>query len=212
MKKFMVADLVKDLRSDLVKQYLNKYNLSQFDIKEINNISQEYYVDDLSKIDIQDLEYPFKMVYLMKTENYGLNSDESFYLVENWDNEAEWKDVMSTAEALELGIEDISDDDVEEYLSTGGTEELDTSMGNAIFKWDNVAKAYILYIALEGGIQQYKNITRNMILAMKSADSIGSYYNDNLRKNDSYEGCGCKANPCEDADLAQIPSKFRSLF
>lgn len=147
---------------------------------------------------------------LVKDE-FGLSQGERDYLESNF-SPAEWPDVMATAEALDMGIEDVTDDDVEEYLSTGGSDEIETSMGNAIFKWDNVAKAYVLYIALDGGIQQYKNIPRDMIQDMKSADSFGSYYNDNLRNNDSYEGCGCKANPCDEADLAQIPSKYKELF
>jgi len=141
----------------------------------------------------------------------GLSQSEKDYLEANYD-QSEWPDVMATAEALDIGIEDVADDDVEEFLSTGGAEEMTTSMGNAIFKWDNIAKAYVIYFALEGGIQQYKNVPRDMIIAMKSAESIGQYYNDNLRGNESYEGCGCKPNPCEDTDLAQIPSRFRSLF
>lgn len=183
MKKYMVADLVKELRQN-----------------EIEDLIRQGFNDD----QIQQINY------LM--DNYGVSEEEAIYLVENWDNEAEWNDVMDTAQNLELPLTQVTDDDVEEYQETGGTDEIETSMGNAIFKWDNVAKAYVLYIALDGGIQQYKNIPRDMIKDMKSAQSFGTYYNDNLRGNESYEGCGCKPNPCEDADLAQIPSKFRSLF
>jgi len=185
----MVADMVKDIRSDKIKTYMDNYNLSEIDLKEVNDRSKEYYDDD-----------------------------EAFYLVDNWDNEAEWKDVMLTAEALEMGIEDVSDDDVEEYLSTGGQDEIVTSMGNVFFKWDNIAKAYVLYMFLDmgqdskcNGIQVYNNITRDMILQMKSS-SFGEYYNENLRKNTSYEGCGCEDNCCEDADLDNAPQEFKSYL
>jgi|688.fasta_scaffold565877_1 hypothetical protein len=218
MKKFMVADMVKDIRSDKIKTYMDNYNLSEIDLKEVNDRSKEYYDDGILEIDLPELEYPFQIVYLMKPENYDLNSDEAFYLVDNWDNEAEWKDVMLTAEALEMGIEDVSDDDVEEYLSTGGQDEIVTSMGNVFFKWDNIAKAYVLYMFLDmgqdskcNGIQVYNNITRDMILQMKSS-SFGEYYNENLRKNTSYEGCGCEDNCCEDADLDNAPQEFKSYL
>ena len=148
--------------------------------------------------------------YLIDT--YGVSKEEAVYMADNWDNDAEWNDVMDAAQNLELPITDITDDEVEEYQQTGGADEIETSMGNVIFKWDNIAKAYVIYLALDGGVQQYKNVPRDMVKSMKDSDSFGSYYNDNLRGNDSYEGCGCKANPCDDADLAQIPSKFRSLF
>jgi hypothetical protein len=157
------------------------------------------------------------MVADLVKDTMGLSQSEYDYLRENWD-ESEWQDVMAAAEALEQGIEDTTDDDVEEYLSTGGQEEIETSMGNAFFKWDNIAKAYVLYMFLDmgqdskcSGVQIYNNITRDMILEMKNS-SFGEYYNDNLRKNTNYEGCGCEENCCEDADLDKAPSKFRSLF
>ena len=148
--------------------------------------------------------------YLM--DQYGLSEEEAAYLAENWNNDAEWNDVMDTAQNLEIPLTDVTDDDVEEYQATGLVDKIETTMGNALFRWDNVAKAYIIWLALEGGIQQYKNVPRDIISNIQKADSFGSYYNDNLRGNESYEGCGCKANPCEEADLAQIPSKYRSLF
>ena len=148
----------------------------------------------------------------------GLSQSERDYLEANYD-QSEWQDVMATAEALDMGIEDVTDDDVEEFLSTGGSEQIETSMGNAVFKWDNISKTYILYLALEpgqnskcDGKQVYKNITRDMIQDMKSADSFGSFYNDKLRGNTSIEGCGCADNCCDDADFAEMPSKFRPLF
>lgn len=149
-------------------------------------------------------------------ERYQMNDSEAERFVDNYPNESTWADVEATAEALDLDITDVEDDDVEEWLSTGGSDELETSMGNAVFKWDNITKTYVLYLALEpaancNGIQVYNNITREMILDMK-VGSLGSYYNDYLRGNESHEGCGCRQNCCESDDLDQIPSRYKDLF
>ena len=206
MNKYMLADFIKELNQYDIDRFMRYYDVTEAELPKVLSLKDEYRLLDT------ELEQSFQMYMLMR--DYQTNADESFYLVDNWHNEAEWKDVMATAEALDLGIEDINDDDVEEYLSTGGSDEIDTSLGNTIYHWDNIAKAYVIWIALDNGsnIQQYKNVPRDMVQAMKSADSSGQYYNDYLRGNESYEGCGCKANVCEASDLAQIPRKYIDKF
>lgn len=151
------------------------------------------------------------MVADLVKDAFGLSQSERDYLEANYD-QSEWQDVMATAEALDMGIEDVSDDDVEEFLSTGGADEIDTSMGKAIFKWDKATATYILFIIFDNNISMYKGLSRDQVIQMKNADSFGSLYNDTLRENESYELCGCNPNPCSQEELDRIPSKFRSYL
>lgn len=210
MKKYMIADLVKDLRSDSIDLYLNRWNLKKTDLKEIESLSEEYYKDSLETISLSQLEYPFIMLYLIN--EYHASSAEAFYLVENWNNEAEWRDVIATAEALKISIEDVQDDDVENVMSMGGKAkgELESSVGLIQWLYDNVAKAFIVYMLLGKRPVMYK-ITPELMKDWNNSDSMGEYYNLYIRGNSDLEdpsiSCGCGPNPCEQDQVDQFKAR-----
>jgi hypothetical protein len=162
MKKYMIADMMKDITSDLIARAKKEFDL--------NDANAAIFVDD----------YP---------------------------NEADWAQVADVADALNLDIMDISPDDVERINSAGSAKgSIDTSMGIVKYIYNHPIQAYSILLLIDGVKLMYNNIDPNMMKQMINAESAGIYYNDNLRKNDSFEGCGCKANPCEDTDTAIFSS------
>ena len=129
------------------------------------------------------------------------------YLVDNWRSEADRDQILQVAEDLETDPQDISDDDVENINSAGSAKgTIETSMGIVKYIYDHKALAYTILLLVDGEPLVYKDLEPNIMNEMINAASFGSYYNDNLRENESYEGCGCKANVCEDTDLAIFSS------
>ena len=204
MKKLMVADLVKDARSDSINTYMKRWSISKDDLLKVDKLSKEYYNDNLDKISLSEIEYPFQIQYLMNKES--LNSDEAYYLVDNWNSEAEWLDVMKTAEDLNVGIEDVEDDDVEMVMELGGVKgEIESSLGK-VFYWYNIALGtYLLTTELQ---------------EIRSSESFGEYFNKNIRANSKYsdkEGsCGCIGDDpdkpkrlCNSLDFAQMPEDLK---
>jgi len=211
MKKFMIADLVKDLRSDSIKRYMDRWNISEDDLPKVDKLSKEYYNDNL--------EYPFQIQYLMNKE--GINSDEAYYLVDNWDSEAEWLDVMKTAEDLNAGIEDIEDDDVENVMSAGEAKgEIQSSLGK-VFYWYNLALGtYILTTVFDKGNPAQYPISVSELEEIRSSDSFGEYFNKKIRANSEYSdkdgACGCIGDDpdkpkrlCTSEDFANMPEELR---
>jgi hypothetical protein len=137
------------------------------------------------------------------------NVDEavSAYLVDNWSSETDRDQVLQAAEDLGLDPQDISDNDVEAINEAGSAKgSIDTSMGIVKYIYNHPIQAYSILLLIDGVELMYNNIDPNMMKQMINAESAGIYYNENLRKNDSFEGCGCKANPCEDTDTAIFSS------
>jgi hypothetical protein len=194
MKKYMVADLVKDLRSDKIKEYIRLYDIDPEDMGEINDLSKKYYYTDLSNIAISELDRPFQMFYLIK--EYGINSDEANYLVENWDNEADWKQVMETAESLGIGIEDVEDDDVEafsEISDMGGNQGyyvIGSDLGKGYIYYTKECGWCLLLIFADGHPANYP-ISKEEAMNIRYSDSLGTYYNDNMRNDDQYSDIPC---------------------
>ena len=161
MKKYMVADLMKDITSDLISR---------------------------------------------AKEEFDLNDANAAIFVNDYPNESDWPQVVNAADALNLDIMDISPDDVERINSAGSAKGLiDTSMGIVKYIYNHPLQTYSLLLVLDRELV-YNNIEPDMMNDMINAESFGSYYNDNLRNNESYEGCGCKENVCEFTDLLLFSS------
>ncbi len=205
MKKFMVADLVKDLKQDQINSLLRDYNITRSDA--------EYIVDNYRDTNIQDL-------IAKAMDEYGLNMRNAEEFVKNYPNESAWADVEEVAESLGVDITDVEDDDVENYMEMGGankgTEE--SSIGPIQWIYDNTLKAYIIYMVLEtskGPTDIMYKLSPEMMKDWKDSDSFGEYYNTFIKGNENIEdqdySCGCNPNPCEPQQIATFKEKYFSL-
>lgn len=198
MKKLLVEDIYKSVMSERDKQ--------------IAQIVDELQVPPSQAKDI-----------LFLIEKYDVNVSEALHLTENWDTEAEWRDVMETAEALGIGIEDVEDDDVENVMDGAGSKgEDNSSIGIIQWFYDNTLKAYIVYIALTDNSNPKKNptdvlyrIPPDTMKEWMGSNSMGEYYNNNIRSNVSLEdpsiSCGCGPNPCEPSQIDQFNTQYNRL-
>jgi hypothetical protein len=231
MKKYMVSDLVKDLRSDLIDRYTRDYNILERDLntvdRTVNDLAEEYFGSDIFHMNMAELEKPFQMFKLIR--DYQITSKEAFYLVDNWDNESDWKQVMEAAEAFGVGIEDISDDEVEGLnliWDLGGSRgnktysTIDSSIGK-VYIYYSLIYGYSLLIKFKEGNPANYPISREEAIRISNSDSFGKYYSDNIRDNDQYsdlEGAwGCVGldpdNPkrlMTSEDKAKLPKDLQS--
>ena len=199
MKKYMIADLIKAVEDEQaierikrIKDLLDTYGIAQTDA--------EYIVDNYSKYTQQDL-------IAKAMESYNLNIGDAEMFVDDYPNESEWAELEGIAEELGIDITDVEPDDVENINSAGSAKgTIDTSMGIVKYIYNHPLQTYSILLLVDGNPLMYNNIEPYMMNDMINAESFGSYYNDNLRKNDSYEGCGCKANVCEPTDIAIFSS------
>jgi hypothetical protein len=176
MKKFMVSDLVKDLRSDLIAKAMMRY---------------------------------------------GLNESEATRFVDNFPNESTWADAEEVAESLGVGIEEVEDDDVENYMEMGGKSKgsLESSMGVIEWIYDNTAKAYAIHMVLKascGGELQdrdilYYNISPEQMREWNNSDSSGEYFNSYISGQPDDNGCGCCDDPCDPQDISQFNTRYSSI-
>jgi len=164
---------------------------------------KKYMVADLIKAVEDERESDIKA----EMDRSGVDEDVASYLVDNWRSERDRDQILQVAEDLGADPQDISDDDVENINSAGNAKgTIETSMGIVKYIYDHKALAYTILLLVDGEPLVYKDLEPNLMNEMRNAASFGSYYNDNLRENESYEGCGCKANVCEDTDLAIFSS------
>ena len=199
MKKYMIADLLKAVedeqaieRTKRIKDLLDTYGIAKTDA--------EYIVDNYSKYTQQDL-------IATAIEEYNLNMGDAEMFVYDYPNQSEWAELEGIAEELGIDITDVEPDDVENINSAGSAKgTIDTSMGIVKYIYNHPLQTYSILLLVDGNPLMYNNIEPYMMNDMINAESFGSYYNDNLRKNDSYEGCGCKANVCEPTDIAIFSS------
>lgn len=195
----MLADLVKDATSAHLKQrdlrikyLINTFNITENDATEI--------VDNYRDTDTQEL-------IAKAMEQYELDLGDAEMFVDDYPNESEWAAVENAANELELDITDITPDDIEAINEAGGVKGiLDSSIGIVKYIYNHKMLAYSILLLLDGKPLVYNNIEPNIMNEMINTDSVGSYYNDNLRGNTSYEGCGCKENSCEPTDLLLFSS------
>lgn len=176
MKKYMVADLVKDLREDKILRAMEKYGLSR--------ANAEIFVD-------------------------------------NFPNESTWPDAEATAESLGVGIEEVEDDDVENYMEMGGQNkgELESSVGTIQWLYDNKAKAYAIHMLVQascgGDLQNrdilYYKISPELMREWQKSESAGEFFNSYVSGQPEDNGCGCCADDCDPQDIAQFESKYSSI-
>lgn len=199
MKKVMIADLIKqsydefkDSRDLAILDLLNQFNITEDDATKI--------VDNYNDPDTQYL-------IAKAMEEFDLNLGNAEIFVDDYPNESDWAQVADAAEALGVDITDITPDDVEAMNDGGGAKGMiDSSMGIIKYIYNHKAQAYSILLLVDGNPLMYNNIKPYMMNEMINAESFGSHYNDNLRGNDLYEGCGCKANFCDSTDLAIFSS------
>ena len=178
MKKYMVADLVKDLREDSI---------------------------------------------LLAMDKYKLNRSESARFVDNFPNQSTWPDVEEVVESLGIGITDVEDDDVENYMEMGRENkgEILSSISDDPIQWiyDNKLKSYIvlMYLTFKDGRRpvMYK-ISPEMMREWTDPNiSFGEYFMENIRKNEDLEdpeiSCGCGPNPCEPQQVDRFNTRFVAI-
>ncbi len=174
-------------------------------------------IADLIKAAVEEQD---KEIKAHMSQHGGISYSESKYLLENWSNEADHDLVILTAESLDVGIEDIQDEDVENYLEMGGAKgEIESSSGIIQWIYDNTLKAYIVLLMIEENALMYL-IDNNMMKEWIDSDSAGSYYNENIRGNKDIESqgessgvpCGCGPNPCDQAKVDQFNTRYSSIL
>jgi hypothetical protein len=207
MQKYMVADLVKDLKQDQIKYLLDNYNIDRSDA--------EYIVDNYQDTYIQDL-------IAKAMDVYGLNMRNAEEFVDNYPNESAWADVEATAESLGVDIDEVDDDDVENYMAMGRVNkgDLQSSIGPIQWVYDNKLKAYLIlaYLTFEVGKEpkevMYK-LNPEQFRNWFNSESIGEYWNQNIRANAEIEddewSCGCNPNPCDPQNVSRFNTKFVSI-
>jgi hypothetical protein len=204
MKKYMVADLVKDLKEDQINYLLINYNIDRSDAK--------YIVDNYRDTYTQDL-------IAKSMDVYGLNMRNAEEFVDNYPNESAWADVEEVAESLRVDITDVEDDDVENYMEMGGNKgEMESSIGPIQWIYDNTLKAYIVYLTLDGMIcgdgQVMYRLTPEQMKDWNSQDSFGEYYNTYIRsqiEEDPNISCGCCENLCEPQQISTFKDRYDSI-
>ena len=132
------------------------------------------------------------------------------------DNEADFKSILETAEALGLGPCEIDEGDVEAYLDMGRElkGELESSVGPIQWLYDNKLKAYLILMILDNSPVMYK-LDKDMMIDWKNSESMGEYYNSYIKGNSKIEdpehSCGCGPNPCEPQQVDRFKAKFSSI-
>lgn len=198
---------MKEVRRDLLRE-IKDWNLNPDDYDTMADLMDEYRVDAETAARMWKAQ-----------QDLGLNSDEAYHMVTEFPNESTWTDVFNAVEALDVGIEDVVEEDVEIIADSGGEAvgEIDSSIGTVIYKYDIATKLFILYVLFEGNISKYVNIPPTVLNELKSYG--GEYFNKNIRvgkeivgqEPSPYEGCGCGPNPCTPDDLSDAPKKYKEM-
>ena len=223
MKKFMVADLIKDLKEDQIKYLLDNYNITRSDAK--------YIVDNYRETYIQDL-------IAKAMDFYGLNMRNAEEFVDNYPNESTWADIEGAAELYGVDIDEVDDDMVEAYLSFNEEElvylmenggipkakgEIDSSLGKVLW-WFNIALGtFILTTIFKNGNPAQYPISVSELRQIRNSESFGEYFNKNIRGDSLYSdkpgSCGCIGEDpnrpkrlCNSEDFAQMPQEFKAYL
>lgn len=178
MKKYMIADLVKATREEILaeqQKLADRWNVTIFELECMQAIS---------------------------------------------DNEADFRAILETAEALGVGPCDIDEGDVEAYLDMGRElkGELESSVGLIQWLYDNKLKIFIVYLLLDGNKPMLYSLNKDQMNDWKKSDSMGEYYNMYIRSNVELEqddindiACGCTDNPCKQENIASFKAKYSSI-
>jgi hypothetical protein len=232
MKKYMVADLVKDIKTNRILLLIETFNLTRDQAEYlVENLKVEKeavlaaYIYVSYNVDISDSVYladnydpEIAEVTAKAMTEYDLNMRNAEEFVDNYPNESAWADVEEVAESLGVDITDVEDDDVENYMEMGGNKgEMQSSIGPIQWIYDNTVKAYTVYLVLEtakGPRDIIYRLDRDMMKQWKDSSSIGEHYNNIIRGNKNIEeppACGCGPNPCEPGQIDQFKNKYASL-
>jgi hypothetical protein len=183
MKKVMIADLVKDITdSYLEERALRIMDLTeQFDITEGN---ATYIVDNYNYYTDQE-----NIAQIMNRYNCSVEDAEMFY--EDYPNPSEWDDVDATAEWLGIDPLEVNPDDVEafsEMSDMGGSKgyyPIQSELGMGYLYYSMLYRWCLLIIFADGHPANYP-ISKEEAMSIKSAKSLGTHYNQNMRNNDQY--------------------------
>jgi hypothetical protein len=193
MKKFMVADLVKDLREDSILEAMSRYSMNRANatifVDNFPNKSTWQDVEgtaELSGVDITDVDDDMVEAYL------SFNEEEKVYLMENG------------------GI-------------PKAKGELDSSLGKILWWFNIALGTFILTTVFKNGNTAQYPISVSELREVRNADSFGEYFNKNIRGNELYSdkpgACGCIGEDpnkpkrlCNSEDFAQMPQEFKSYL
>jgi hypothetical protein len=193
MKKFMVADLVKDLREDSILEAMSRYSMNRANatifVDNFPNKSTWQDVEgtaELYGVDITDVDDDMVEAYL------SFNEEEKVYLMENG------------------GI-------------PKAKGELDSSLGKILWWFNIALGTFILTTVFKNGNTAQYPISVSELREVRNADSFGEYFNKNIRGNELYSdkpgACGCIGEDpnkpkrlCNSEDFAQMPQEFKSYL
>ena len=190
MKKYMVADMVKDVLSDLINRAKKRYNL--------NDSEAERFVENYpNEADWPDVE--------ATAELYGVDiTDVDPDMVEAYLSFSEEEIVY----IMELGG------------IPKAKGEIDTSLGKVFYWFNIATGVFILTTVFDEGNPAQYPLSVSELKEIRKAESFGSYFNKKMRSNPSYsdkEGsCGCIGDDpdkpkrlCNSLDFAQMPEDFK---
>lgn len=193
MKKFMVADLVKDLREESILEAMSRYDLNRANaIIFVDNFPNKSTWDDVEAtaelygIDITDVDDDKVEAYL------SFNEEEKVML-------------------MELG-------GIPEAKG-----EIDSSLGKILFWFNIALGTFMLTTIFKNGNPAQYPISVSELKQIRNADSFGEEFNKNIRGNELYSdkpgSCGCigedPSKPkrlCNSEDFAQMPQEFKSYL
>jgi len=151
---------------------------------------------------------------------FDVDRKDAEYLYDNFRTDPERADVIETAQAFDVDITSIQDEDVEALNSESGkTGSINTSMGKVEYFWDVDSKEYFVHMEIQDKDDKYKDliymVDGQTMDEWSSADSAGEYYNQNVRGNTAFEdptnSCGCAEDPCTPDQIDQFRSRYSSL-
>jgi len=128
-------------------------------------------------------------------DKWDITIDEATYLYENYPNETDQRQVLETAEALDIPITDVEDDDVEnlqELWDLAGSQgnqpysTIESSIGKVHPWYDHVLKSLMILIIFSDGHPSNYPISRSDLAEAVQYGSFGEWFNKNMRNNDRY--------------------------
>jgi len=186
----MVADMVKDVRSDLIDRASKRFSINESESEVlVDNFPNEATWPDVEAtaelygVDITDVDDDMVEAYLSFSEE-------------------------EIAYVMELG-------GIPEAKG-----EIDSSLGKVIYWFNIALGVFILTTVFDEGNPAQYPLTVSELKEIRKAESFGTYFNKNIRANPAYsdkEGsCGCIGDDpdkpkrlCNSLDFAQMPEDLK---
>ncbi len=189
----------------------------------------------MKKVMIADLIKAVKEEYRDEiqeaADRWQITTTEVECLIELSTNEADWDDIMMTAEALEVGLCDVTEDDVENLnliWDMGGSRgktysAIESSIGKVYPWYDPILKSLMILIIFNEGNPANYPVSREDLNQIYSSASFGKYYGEYMRNNPAYSDIpgawGC-IGPDPDSpkrlmsseDRANLPKDLQNLL